>query len=85
VEPIYLCMDALAARRTFGTSGYPLDGTHGGRQIEYVKGLCPRAERALDQMVGMTIHENFTDEDILDIAAGVRKVALGLAEKRAAA
>jgi perosamine synthetase len=84
VEPIYLCMDALAEKRTFGTSGYPFDGSHGGRKIDYVKGLCPRAERALDQMVGMTIHENFTEEDILDIAAAVRKVALGLAEKRAA-
>jgi dTDP-4-amino-4,6-dideoxygalactose transaminase len=83
VEPIYLCMDALAAKKTFGTSGYPFDGSHGGRKIDYVKGLCPRAEQALDQMVGMTIHENFTEEDILDIAAAVRKVAEGLAAKRA--
>lgn len=85
VEPIYLCMDALAEKKTFGTSGYPFDGSHGGRTIEYVKGMCPHAEQALGQMVGMTIHEDLTDEDILDIAAAIRKVAEGLAEKRAKA
>jgi dTDP-4-amino-4,6-dideoxygalactose transaminase len=83
VDPIYLCMGALAEKKTFGASGYPLDGSHGGRRIDYVKGLCPRAEQALDQMVGMTIHENFTEEDILDIATAIRKVAEGLAAKRA--
>lgn len=83
VEPIYRCMDALAEKKTFGTSGHPFDGCHGARPIDYPRGLCPRAEAALEHIVGMTIHENFTEEDILDIATAVRKVAEGLAQKRA--
>jgi perosamine synthetase len=82
VEPIYRCMDALAEKKTFGTSGHPFDGCHGARPIDYPRGLCPRAEAALDHIVGMTLHENFTEEDILDIATAVRKVAEGLAAKR---
>jgi perosamine synthetase len=82
VEPIYRCMDALAEKKTFGTSGHPFDGCHGARPIDYPRGLCPRAESALEHIIGMTIHENFTEEDILDIATAVRKVAEGLAAKR---
>jgi perosamine synthetase len=82
VEPIYRCMDALAEKKTFGTSGHPFDGCHGARPVDYPRGLCPRAEAALEHIVGMTIHENFSEEDILDIATAVRKVAEGLAAKR---
>src|SRR5438034_1390897 len=82
VEPIYRCMDALAEKKTFGTSGHPFDGCHGTKPIDYPRGLCPRAEAALDHIVGMTIHEGFTEQDIRDTAAAVCKVAEGLAEKR---
>jgi perosamine synthetase len=85
VEPIYRCMDALAEKKTFGTSGHPFDGCHGARPVDYPRGLCPRAEAALEHIVGMTIHENFTEEDILDIATAVRKVAEGLAARRRSA
>jgi len=74
-KPIYLCMDALASGRTFGSSGHPLDGCHGGRRIEYAEGLCPRTEQALRQMVTLGIHEQCDEADIADIAAGVAKVA----------
>jgi len=74
-EPIYLCMDALAKRKTFGRSGHPLDGCHGGRKIDYTRGLCPRTEQALAHMVCLWPNENYTDADIDDLAAAVRKVA----------
>jgi dTDP-4-amino-4,6-dideoxygalactose transaminase len=82
IDPIYICLAALGEKKTFGTSGHPFDGCHGARQIDYVRGLCPRAEAALDSMVGMTIHEDMTEEDIGDIAAGIRKVAEGMASRR---
>ena len=44
-QPIFLCMEALANKKTFGSSGHPLDGCHGGRQIEYTAGMTPRAGR----------------------------------------
>lgn len=79
VYPIYQCMDALSLKHTFGKSGHPFDGCHGARQIDYGPGLCPRAEDALDHMVGLSIHEGYAPDDIEDMAAGVRKVAEGLA------
>jgi perosamine synthetase len=82
VDPIYICMAALGEKKTFGTSGHPFDGCHGIRPVEYPRGLCPRAEAALDHMVGMTIHEQLSEDDIRDIGAAIRKVAEGLAARR---
>jgi dTDP-4-amino-4,6-dideoxygalactose transaminase len=77
--PIFLCMEALANKVTFGTSQYPLDGSHGGRQIEYTSGMCPNTERALGRLVTLPLHEDLSREDVLDMAGAVRKVAEGLA------
>lgn len=78
-KPIYLCMQPLAARRTFGASAHPLDGCHGARPIEYPQGLCPRTEAILPQMITIGIHEHLSDSDIADMAAAIAKVARGLA------
>jgi perosamine synthetase len=82
VDPIYICMAALGEKKTFGTSGHPFDGCHGARPVEYTRGLCPHAEAALDHMVGMTLHEHMTEEDINDIGQAVRKVAEAFAARR---
>lgn len=74
-EPIFLCMEALAAKKTFGNSTYPFDGSHGGRQIEYTSGMCPRTEAALTRMVTFGLNENYTRRDVEDIAGAIRKVA----------
>lgn len=74
-EPIFLCMEALAAKKTFGNSSYPFDGSHGGRQIEYTRGMCPRTEEALEHMITLGFNENFTRRDIEDMAGAIRKVA----------
>jgi perosamine synthetase len=73
-EPIFLCMEALASRKTFGTSGHPLDGCHGGRKIEYTRGMCPRTEEALRHMVNIGFNENYGTKDIEDVAGAIRKV-----------
>lgn len=74
-QPIFMCMEALAAKKTFGRSTHPFDGCHGGREIEYTRGMCPRAEDALQHMVTIGIHENMARNDIEDIAGAIRKVA----------
>ncbi|HPD16619.1 MAG TPA: DegT/DnrJ/EryC1/StrS family aminotransferase [Planctomycetota bacterium] len=76
-KPIYLCMEALVSRRTFGASAHPLDGCHGGRRIDYVEGLCPHTEAALREVVTLGLHEQMEPADIADMAAGVIKVAEG--------
>lgn len=74
-EPIFLCMEALAAKKTFGTSTYPFDGSHGGRQIDYGRGMCPRTEEALQHMITIGFNENYTRQDIEDMAGAIHKVA----------
>lgn len=76
--PIYMCMEALASRKTFGKSGHPFDGCHGARQIDYGPGLCPRTEEELSKMVTLGLNENFSRTDIEDMAGAVRKVAESL-------
>lgn len=80
-EPIFLCMEALASKITFGTSQHPLDGCHGGRRIEYTRGLCPHTERLLSETVILSLHEKMSREDIADMAEAIRKVATGLIGK----
>ncbi|MBM4039962.1 MAG: DegT/DnrJ/EryC1/StrS family aminotransferase [Planctomycetes bacterium] len=77
-KPIYLCMEPLAARRTFGTSSHPLDSCHGARRLDYAEGMCPRTEAILREMITLGIHEHLADADIADMAAGINKVAAGL-------
>ncbi|MBI4551177.1 MAG: DegT/DnrJ/EryC1/StrS family aminotransferase [Candidatus Latescibacteria bacterium] len=74
-EPIFLCMEALAAKKTFGNSSHPFDGCHGARQIEYTKGMCPRTEDALQHIITLGFHEEYTKKDIEDIAGAIHKVA----------
>jgi len=74
-EPIFLCMEALASKKTFGSSTHPFDGCHGGREIEYTRGMCPRTEEALQHMVTLGLNSNYTRKDIEDMAGAIRKVA----------
>jgi len=82
-QPIFLCMEALANKKTFGNSGHPFDGCHGGRKIDYTEGMTPVAEEELKHMVTLGLNENYTREDIEDMAGAIRKVAEGLARRRA--
>jgi len=77
-KPIYLCTEALTAKKTYGTSHCPFDCPHTDRQIEYTEGMCPVTEEALKRMVTFSFNENYTEEDIADIAEAIRKVAEGL-------
>jgi len=76
-------MEALANKKTFGNSGHPFDGCHGGRKIDYTEGMTPVAEEELKHMVTLGLNENYTREDIEDMAGAIRKVAEGLARRRA--
>ncbi|NQT51635.1 DegT/DnrJ/EryC1/StrS family aminotransferase [bacterium] len=77
-KPIFLCMESLAERTTFGSSAHPLDGCHGGRQIAYDDQLCPRTQRLLQQMLILSIHEHLAPADVADMATAIRKVAEGI-------
>jgi len=81
VTPIYLCTDALASKRTFGRTSYPFASPYYQGSIEYKEGLCPVAERELKEIGTFRFYENWSEDDIRDVARAFRKVAAGLPRK----
>lgn len=74
-SPVYL-YPALTERRTYGTSAFPLTSPPARRDWTYGPGLCPVAERLVDDtLVVLQWNENYTDADVDDIAAALVKVA----------
>lgn len=73
-KPLYL-FEALLEQRTFGKSHFPFDSPAASRRVQYGPGLCPNAERVLDQLLILTVHEFFSEQDVDDMAAAIRKVA----------
>ena len=73
-QPLYL-FESMTDKITFGSSHCPFDHYAADRNIEYGEGLCPNAELAERQLRTLSIREEFTDEDVEDIARAVRKVA----------
>ena len=79
VMPLYLT-PALAEGRTYGDSHFPFDSPYTGRSYrDYREGLCPVAESMGQRMFTVPINENFTDDDVRDIATAIRKVVTALA------
>ncbi|WP_116948949.1 DegT/DnrJ/EryC1/StrS family aminotransferase [Jiangella endophytica] len=77
-SPVYR-YPALAERRTYGTSAFPLTSPPARRDWTYRPGLCPVTERLIDDtLVVLPWNENYTDADVGDIAAALVKVATRL-------
>lgn len=64
-KPIYLCSESLAAKKTFGTSGWPFTCHEPDVTYEYKAGLCPRAEAELDRLLTIPLDESWTREKVL--------------------
>ena len=79
-KPIFLCQQALIEKRIFGDSQHPFD-LPGVREIEYTEGMCPVTEDILNRLVTVRISQYLEEEDVRDIAKGIRKVASCLARK----
>ncbi len=80
-KPVYLCSEVFFHKSAYADSGCPFDCAHTTRTYEYEEGLCPNAELLCKQLVIIHLNENFTDADLGDIAAAIKKVAEGLKEK----
>jgi dTDP-4-amino-4,6-dideoxygalactose transaminase len=62
-------------RSAYPHSDYPFRDPASGRVVEYPDGLCPEAERIVETCVWMPLNQFFTEKDIDEAAAGIRKVA----------
>ena len=77
-EPIFLCMEALVSKTTYGTSQCPFSCPWAEREVEYTEKTCPQTMKALRHLVTFTFNENYSDDDILNLAGAIRKVAAQL-------
>lgn len=67
-RPIYRT-PVFAEHRTYGASGFPI------AERDYPTGLCPNAEQLIENtLVVLQWNENYTDDDVDDIAAAILKV-----------
>lgn len=71
VDPLY-CSPLFTKPATYGSSGYPF--SEWGTQA-FERGLCPNAERALDQVIAIHWNENLTGSHVHQIAAAIATVA----------
>lgn len=73
-RPIFQCSEALRHLQTFGQSHMPFHPAFTSRTIDYDSDLCPRAQKMLNELIMIPIHEQFSRDDISDIACALRKV-----------
>lgn len=74
-RPMHLQFEPVRLRQVYGTSHCPWDCPHASRRVEYGDNDCPNAQDALSHLVHLNINEFFSENDIEDIAAAIRKVA----------
>jgi dTDP-4-amino-4,6-dideoxygalactose transaminase len=73
-KPLYM-FEALAEQITYGSSHCPFDCPRASGQVRYYEGMCPTAELALKQLRTLPLNENYSEDDVRDIAEAVRRVA----------
>lgn len=61
-------------KETFGKSDVPYNLSRYGKQLEYNEGLCPKAEMVCKTTLWCPWNENYTKDNIQDIATGFQKV-----------
>jgi dTDP-4-amino-4,6-dideoxygalactose transaminase len=63
----------LRDRQTFGRSGYPWSATPVGRAVDYTE-CCPNARLAVARHLTVGLHEGWSDRELDDLAAALRKL-----------
>jgi perosamine synthetase len=63
----------LRDRQTLGNSGYPWSAFPHARDLDYTNS-CPNARAAIDSHLMVSFHEGWTEREVEDLAAALRKV-----------
>ena len=69
--------DVFTKRQGFGGSEFPFSLAP---EIQYRPGLCPNAEAIVADCVKLGVSEFFTDQDLQETVAGIRKVVQALVQ-----
>jgi dTDP-4-amino-4,6-dideoxygalactose transaminase len=72
-KPIFL-YESLRRKQVYGSSRYPWSLQEPEAAVHYEQGECPNAERALNEMITIPLHEAYSEQDVRDIADAAQKV-----------
>ena len=78
-KPVY-ANEALLARRTASNKGGPWHCAEHPCQVTYAMGMCPRTEALVARNVTVGVGAQYSDDDCVDVARAVRKVAAALVD-----
>lgn len=78
VTPLYT-WPVLRDANTYGKSRFPFDSPYTDRPFDYAPGLCPVFEERREQLILLSVDEQWTDTDADDIASALVKVLPGFA------
>ena len=70
-----MCAECCASKKTYGDSGFPFDSPYASRKLSYDAAMCPRTVEALKSLVVLPINENYSEDDLRDIAVAVARAA----------
>ncbi len=76
-RPVYL-YDIFQKRSAFPNSQYPFRSLDTGADRTYPPGLCPVAEDAFDRWIVLELTENYTEQNVDEMALAVGKVVYHL-------
>lgn len=68
-------MDMFTNKTAYGEMHCPFSCPFYGREIEYKTGLCPEAENILKTCIRLECKEYFTEQDLAETIAGIKKVS----------
>jgi dTDP-4-amino-4,6-dideoxygalactose transaminase len=79
-RPVYL-YDIFQRRSAFPSSHYPFQSQDTGMDRSYPRGLCPVAEDAFSRWITLELLENYTEQNVDEMAFAVAKVAYHFAKR----
>ena len=73
VTPLYT-WPVLRDANTYGRSRFPFDSPYTDRPFDYAPGLCPVFEERREQLILLSVDEQWTEADAVDVATAIQKV-----------
>jgi dTDP-4-amino-4,6-dideoxygalactose transaminase len=72
--PMYL-YPLFRNKNTYGKSGFPFNSPYVRKDLKYEEGMCPVAEKVINDIVVLPWSERYKEEDVQDIKKGIQKVS----------
>ena len=79
-RPVYL-YDIFQQRSAFPSSHYPFESSDLNTNHSYPRGMCPVAEDAFNRWMTLELLENYTEQNVDEMAFAVAKVAYHFAKR----